>query len=258
MDSKYIYTMCEHLNIEELLLYEVDFHLFFEAAHLGLQRRSANEIDQLLWEIDKSLLVSYSESGVTANNEKWISDLRNLSLLYPSRSQIVFLLQKMKKGEPPSAISNLPDITWIECFSAALLGHAYIAKYIEANNLLEIIDGYDFYFDLSECVGRFAITCTEIYVTLEHIEGFEYQATLLNAKREQAKEAARQRHKESNSLKNRYCDWYFGDGSSIRKGMGYGKAAEYFWSNIISATEQDSITVGNLEKALRSHLKNNK
>jgi hypothetical protein len=251
----YIYKYCKDMIFDDALRYEVDFIEFFDLATSTLSHRTAGEIDLMIWEVDAATSQNLYDVTLNTQDKKLIFD--SPANLYPGRMQTVFLLNAMANSNKPSSVSNVENITWKELFAASLLSQAYMAKYVEVSGLFYDLPEYsDYFFDLSECIGHFAINCKEILGILSTMEGFKYilPRTAMNSKKtSQARQAAKARHHTTDSLKRKYCDWYME--ASNRSGMGYAKAAEYFWINNLSDKEQKEITIGTLEKALRLHLK---
>lgn len=257
MSELYIFERYPVRNHDMPRAYESYFSWFFSCGYEILKERADVEVAQLVWEIDK-----YTAEGVS-----YLSDvtrprvLHDPSDLYPGRMQIVSIQRAMSDGVLPSEVSSLPDISWLECLAAALLGHCMFAldaetRYREGE--FKNSDLFEFYDDLSEYMGYFSISCMEILMVLSIQPGqsaYTLPYNMLNSKRVGvAKKAAEARHKATNDIKQDFIRWFLSE-NGVAKFKSRIKAAEIFLSRLPKERQDLIKDPDTLVKALRAHLK---
>jgi|GEM_PF-2983381 len=244
--------------------YEANFEWYFESAMKVLEGRSEAEIATLVWDIDEAATrrnAMYPDRRLTY--EEVVGEYDRC--LYPGRTQSIIIQHAMAKGDLPATISNLPGLTWVECISGALLGHVMFAYRIEKE--LEGVDfkktpEADFFYDMGEFLGEFAICCQELLGLLSAMPGHNVYSlphrALSQKKISNAQEAANARHAHARKIKGSFINWYL-ENESVGIFHSQSQAAEKYLDLHMNKEEKAHVSTSNtLIRALRAHKKDQK
>jgi len=244
---------------EECTYFGPDFEWFYDSALQVLKNRSKHQIAKLIWDVDVTSVESVPWVSGELTPE---SVLNNPIEIYPGRLQAIKIQHLIARGNSADSISDLDNLTWAECVAAALLGHVMFAQR-EEKRLLPLDfrkePEHDYYFDLGELMGRYAVSCMELLSVLamlpDHSAYNLPRGVITQKATSTAKKAAGSRHAPANEIKKSFIKWFEANQQSGLFHSQNQAADRYLRDHIGEEKKRYVSTPNTLIRALREHRK---
>lgn len=209
MTDNYVFDFYDLKSKNTPMYYEPQIEWGLEIAHDILKELSDFQTIQLVKEIDLFVIENSTSYPENFNLSDLLHDPSNL---HPSRYPIISILHSKNRDINIMDITEIPEITWPKIFAAMIIGQIGFACYdqMRFENDEELLT----YENIAEHTGHYLSNIIEL-ITLIRVEtgniNNEYKKELeqkTEKRTNHAKKAANKRHEATNSIKNRFVNWY--------------------------------------------------